>query len=137
MHNKNSNLPAETLSVSKNIEIHEKPKVDNFYSDMDQKIKNHNYEISLPEILTENKGVSDIPESLFKRVDHPLPYQGLVIDRNSNQKLFRHMYRYTTEVKEHKRKQLIQKINSYFPANPLKEKAIVTQCVRTMWDLYF
>jgi len=107
-----------------------------FYSDTDQKIKNHNYELELPDIMMQEKNLDDIPAKFFKRISHPLPYQGLIIDRDSKQKLFRHAMRYTTEVTEDQKETLVEKINSYFPANPSKEKAIVTQCVRSMWDLY-
>lgn len=92
----------------------------------EQQIKNHNYEIDLPDLMMNDKGVDDIPAKFFKRVSHPLPYQGIIIDRDRDQKLFRHAMKYTNEVTEDHREALVEKINSYFPENPSKEKAVVT-----------
>ena len=65
-----------------------------------------------------------------------MPYQGVIADRDPKLGLFRRLYKFANTVGEDQRDYLIEKVNSYFPANPSKEMALVTQCVRTMWDLY-
>lgn len=132
MSNKNK-TKIESIEV---VESHEDPQP-NFYSDADQKIKNHSYEISLPDIMMEPKTVKDIPPKFFKdRGMYPMPYQGIIADRDPKLGLFRRLTKYANTVGEDQRDYLIEKVNSYFPANPSKEMALVTQCVRTMWDLY-
>ena len=87
-------------------------------------------------MMVSKRRVDDIPEKYFKRIGHPLPYQGLIVDRDRQHKFFRHVWKNANEVKENEREQLDEKLNSFFPANPGMEKAMATQSVRTMWDLY-
>lgn len=76
--------------------------------------------------MMEPKKCADIPNKFFKRINHPMPYQGVICDRDEKTKLFRRLWKFATEVGEDQRDYLIEKINSYFPANPSKEMALVT-----------
>ena len=84
------------------------------------------FELELPDLMVQQKNVDDIPAKFFKKISHPLPYEAFIVDRDPNQKLFRHLLKFSNEATEDKRQLLIDKINSYFPANPTKEKAVVT-----------
>jgi len=99
LNNSKKQAPTQTFQISER----EADVTSNFYTDKDQKIKNHEYEIEFPEIIVQQKSLTDIPEQLFKRKSHPLPYQGLIIDRDAKQKLFRHMLKYTHQVTENQR----------------------------------
>lgn len=61
----------------------------NFYSDTDQKIKNHSFEVNLPDVMMDSKKADDIPAKFFRRVSHPMPYQGVIFDRDPKRGFFR------------------------------------------------
>ena len=71
----------------------------------------------LPDIMQSKREMADIPSKFIKRIGHPLPYQGLIIDTVTG-KEFRQALKYSKEIKESQKEELVNKINTYFPKNP-------------------